>query len=195
MKNLKIFIVIIVTIIISVSSTAYAMAQFYANQISYTPSATNKEQGVSATNVADALDELYTSSANIANKINGQIQTKYYMGNRENGKQISLNLTKGNYYVYVTDSHSWGNNTIYNYNGVANYQTIKSDNFTCQLLNGYYTKPTASKLNGSIYISQYTYTQIYKCSSQSDGDITFTTADGTYLDCSQSIILQSLKIN
>lgn len=58
-NNLKVFVAVIITLVISVSGTVYAITQFSADQVSFTPSQTNIQHGFAATNVENALDKLY----------------------------------------------------------------------------------------------------------------------------------------
>lgn len=60
-NNLKVVLAIIITAIICISTTAYAITKIYARDITFT--ATN--ENFTATNVEDAINELYENASNI----------------------------------------------------------------------------------------------------------------------------------
>lgn len=194
-NNIKVFVAVIISGIIFGGIGVYAASQYLAREIHFTPLNENftKENGEAIDNVEDALNELY----NISNFdfTNNDTKVAYYMGNRTNGKTVSLSLEKGKYFVFVVNSHSWANSEKFNNKGDANYLILNVTNGSCNFIKGYYVSPTATNLTATNkYVSQYTYSQIYECELTEDDTVSFTTADGNYDDCSQGVILESLKI-
>lgn len=68
-NNLKVFITMIITTIIVGSVSVYAASQYFAKDISFTPSDTNKENGFTATNVENALNQLYEKNSSTYDKL------------------------------------------------------------------------------------------------------------------------------
>lgn len=62
-NNIKVFFAILITTIIIGSVSVYATSQYFATQIGFTPSPENQGKGFTATNVEEALNQLYDKSA------------------------------------------------------------------------------------------------------------------------------------
>lgn len=169
------------------------------------PSGYYKLAGLS--NAATASDILngkkaYDSSGNEITgtyQINYSTNKTYYMGNRKSGNSRSISLSKGTYIVSVTMSHSWASADKFNYNGALGSSSnswIGVSNGTAQVLTGHYTEPTATdKTDTTKYVSQYTYSILYKVVMNSSGSITYITNDGDYSDCCQTAIIQTIKLD
>ncbi len=152
------------------------------------------------TKVDQALDYLYTeANSPIIDKVDFSYDKNYYMGNRTAGITKTVSVNAGNYIVSVVNSHAWAVDSSYNFNGNIDSNAsswINATNGNCELINGYYVEPTATvKTDATKYVSQYTYSNLYKCHFNQSGTISFTTNDGTYNDCTQGIIIQTIKID
>lgn len=77
-NNIKIFATILITTIVVGSISVYAATQYLAHDISFTPSQANQEKGFNATNVNEALDQLYESSKK---EISFMLQAQGFKGN------------------------------------------------------------------------------------------------------------------
>ncbi len=182
--------------------TGVAAYSIFAGDIGYTPqdASWKKSNGENITNVKDAIDELYSSSGqSIVNKIDFSTFKTHYMGNRQSGNKLSISLTKGDYIVSAVNAHAWASPTLFNLkNDISSSANswISPTNGSCELLTGYYVEPTATnKTDDFKYVSQYTYSILYKCSFTADGKVELVTSDGNYADCSQGIILQAIKLD
>lgn len=89
-NNLKVFVTMIITTIIVGSVSVYAASQYFAKDITFTPTNENfkKENGEAITNVEDALNELYNQ------KNNGNLQysfcTHTWNSNQKGGANIQF---------------------------------------------------------------------------------------------------------
>lgn len=188
-NNVKLIIGFIVGVILASSISVYAYS-YLASDVQYT----NEKS------VENALNDLYEKiNEPLINKIDFSTSRTYYMGNRKEGQTKSITLSKGNYIISVVNAHAWASGSTFNKNGVISSSAsswITVTNGTCEFLTGYYVQPTATnKTDDTKYVSQYTYSNLYKCTLTSDGTISFTTNDGTYNDCTQGIIIQTIKID
>lgn len=197
-NNIKTFMTILITTIIVGSVSVYAASQYFAKDISFTPTNENfkKENGEPIDNVEDAINELYERENKFFFDSSNMItNVAYYKGNRLNGQKVSLILTKGKYLVFVANDHSLGNNTNYTTNGEYNKNTLSLSNGKCELIKGYNSTATATNYTASNkYVSTFLYAQIFKCDLIDDDTVVYTTIDGSYNDCAQSVILESIKI-
>ena len=211
-KNIKWIILVIVLIIIASGISVYATTTYLANQVIYKDGKTveealndlyNKipkgEKIITENGTYDISDKASVNVNITMPEIDYSTSRTYYMGNRASGNTRSISLTKGTYIVSVVNAHAWASSSKFNYNGEINSNAsswISVTNGSCQLLTGYYVQPTATnKTDDTKYVSQYTYSNVYKCILTSDGSISITTNDGTYNDCTQGIIMQTIKID
>ena len=182
--------------------TSVAAYTILAKDIEYTPSDSTwkKSNGEDITNVKDAIDELYVSASQpLVSKIDFSTFKTHYMGNRQSGNKLSISLTKGDYIISAVNSHAWASPSLFNLkNDIDSNSTswINPTNGSCELLTGYYVEPTATNKTDDVkYVSQYTYSILYKCSFTDDGKVELVTSDGNYADCTQGVILQALKLD
>ena len=147
-NNLRFFIAILITLIISISGTVYAVTQYYANQISFTPSQENQENGFTATNVEDALNELYSENNNYKFAVNAM-----------------HNTGSGNTYVNLTSKIIINEDLVVNNNGIY---TLKKDGKVniCATSKAHYAGANASKarlyINNNLIYDIVT-NEVYRC--------------------------------
>ena len=108
-NNLKILVTLIILAILFTGIGVYAASQYYARDITFTPTNENfkKENGEPITNVEDALNELYSKQS-----YNIEMITNYNNSNVTEYNNIVLNnLDKYNYIlVVITTSNRTGKN-------------------------------------------------------------------------------------
>lgn len=125
-NNIKIFVTIIICAIFFTSITAYAVTQYYARDISFTPSKDNQDKGFNVTNVEEALNMLYDK----IQTDNIDISTTYYR--YDTSTSLTLNKAAEKYIVF---GYSYG--TQYWSGG----KITSVENGTYKLLNDYSLSP------------------------------------------------------
>lgn len=122
-NNLKVFVAIIITTIIVGSVSVYAATTYFAKDISFTPSDNNKANGFTATNVEDALNELYKKSSNslgthfkFKSSMNKQ---NFNLGFSPNYIACVVDFVNNKNYVNITYNKDFDANNVVRSNGAS----------------------------------------------------------------------------
>ena len=113
-NNLKVFVAVIISGIIFTGIGVYAASQYFAKDISFTPTNENfkKENGESINNVEDALNELFLSQSKT--KIQLQFHAKNSLSYGWTGNKLTPLLYQANNSLYFsTKASNYGVGTIY----------------------------------------------------------------------------------
>lgn len=124
-NNIKTIMIVVITAIICISGTVYAVSEYYAKDISFTPSTENQEKGFTATNVEEALNKLYEIQNNNENQNNKIIIESGIISKNSAGTFFSenINISKGTKKVYIYSSI----NSTYGVNFNVSSPLIKND--------------------------------------------------------------------
>lgn len=165
-NNLKIFVAIVITFILTLSGTVYAISAYRASDIAFTPNEENKNNGFNASNVEEALNSLYENSI-----LNLEVGT-FYAGNVTSSTSLStfktFTLSKGKYIVYYTYSAPEGGMQT-QISGCSN------SNLLSRSYNSNYAVSDAKSGRGNVT------TMLYYCEVDADDtDVTISTAEDQY---------------
>lgn len=112
-NNYKLLIAIIITTIVVTSGTVYAAQVYFAKDISFELSQKNKDNGFQATNVEDALNELYNEATGL-NCVTGSFS---HLGNSDPSWTIDFGLVPKIFTIFTSvDSQNFEFTYSYNKN-------------------------------------------------------------------------------
>ena len=137
-NNLRVVIAIIITAIVCISTTAYAAYNYYAKDISFTPS----NESWKVENVEDAINDLYLSK---------KTNMKYVTGSAMDGVRTvtANNFEVGEYYLCI--SNTKGLIITYSINGADIIYELNNKDMLDYLYTNYitYIKAEATTINFS----------------------------------------------
>lgn len=174
----KVIIASIISFIAGITLTVGASILYNAKDIEFTSSNID----FNASNVEDAIISLNEYNKQpIINKVSGDISNNYKKTPyRDNTGTTSLNLTKGDYYIFVSESGLTMSSPTRSVveNNLTNTMTNTSG--TCEVLKGNrFIQDEQTRLhNEDIFFGLYIYTHVYKCSLTSNGTIKYLTMTG-----------------
>ena len=204
-NNIKVFVAVIISGIVFTGVGVYAASQYFAKDISFTPTNENfkKENGEVITNAEDALNTLYSyteSKNNISDDIISSISSG---GQTLSTRTNTINLEKGEYIVDIIYDRSWiANTTGENTTGNSKTGTLTTTNAECVNIKNINTATWALETmpsNTSYKVKMYTFYMKYKCTLPENGSLLYTVktdvTDITGKVSPQSIIISAQKIN
>lgn len=195
--NVKIFIFgFIACLFLVMSINIFASLIYRAEDISYT-NITSK-----VTNVKDAIDELYTDiNTPLINKIDWTVTHNYAQGYRQTNRETSINLSTGNYIVFLTYEFGINNSSVLNnanFDKVLNQLefNLSNEQSSCEMIDGFFGTSTGSKLFSTAkdYAGYSTNQNIYKCSIVDDTEVKIVAKSSYHDQVGQILTLYSIKI-
>ena len=166
-NNLKVFVTMVITTIIVGSVSVYAASQYFAKDITFTPTNDNfkKENGEPIDNVEDALNELYDQIGNQRNYLIVDTNTTILKNVKITGHKINATLQK-------IDTISWYNTNL--------KFTVEPGDYKFTITGSTYGRFVFSPVNQ--YTSSIFDGNIYKMGyKQSELIINFTKSQTLYL--------------
>lgn len=162
-NNLKVFVTIIITTIIVGSVSVYAASQYFAKDISFTPTNENfkKENGEPIDNVEDALNELYNMNYSF---------NEYKKGNNTGtlitNRKTTIEIEKGKYIMAINEYNAGMTST--GLKTTINLQTNNNITFSkiSSTVSGFNTNNSASSL-----------LEVYYLNAEENGIIDVTSSD------------------
>lgn len=190
-NNLKVFISVVITAIICTSGTVYAVSQYYAENISFTPSKENQEKGFTATNVEEALNNLYDNSYDFKNTTK-----QFNISNGTNIKRsVSLEVDAGTYLILANIEQSGSSSSVQKSFNKDYEIDLIYNNGKCESLTGKYIKSAASSAFISQYLWSSTWHSLFICNFDKTTEISVSNfQSGTYYETISSVYLESVKI-
>lgn len=141
MKKINLIIIVLLTAVISVSITTYALDRINAKDVVY-----NKSNNTE-TNVADDLDEI-NNNLIVKEMMNsfGEVSYATSQGTPITTRSASKELSRGKYFIITSSGISWNDTGSY---AATNGETT-TNNLTCtnncliQRISGYHNQPKAT---------------------------------------------------
>lgn len=196
-NNLKMYIFGFITcLLLVISINIFASLIYRAEDISYT----NMTSEV--TNVKDAIDELYKDyNTSLIDKINWSVTHNYAQGFRLTNRDTSINLTSGNYIIFLTNEFGINNSSVINN---ANFNigltqtefSLSNEQSSCEIIDSFFGTSTGSKVfsNSQFYAGYSTNQNIYKCRILGDTEIRIAATSSYHDQVGQILTLFAVKI-
>lgn len=190
----------ILGLIIAGSITTVVASKIYSSSITFEPSDDN--WSLENNTVEDAINDLYDMAKTYTlDSMNFTIKKDFDYGNWATSRDVSVNLSKGDYIIILQFNDAYSSDTKTNNSHTANSinnNELAYTNGICNNIDGDYTTigSTSTFGNTGVYVTMYNRTRVYKCSFDSNVTVSYNhTRSNSYSHVPEHIALRTYKLD